>query len=161
MKFVDWYNKKSEMVRNIILLVMIALLGFLVTSIFFFMNNPGVPLGWLFGSAIEIIAYFTIAKGAAFMLDPNHLNRKRGLMAPLFMILRFALYAGGLVLAAFATYRWGSPSCSYLNVWAVFVSYLPLHVVLLFATFFRLKKEKVEKLEKEEKSVSGDGEEND
>lgn len=140
MRLVDWYNKRSEEGRNIFLLVLIAIAGFAATFIFFFLNNPGVPLGFLFGSLIEIIAYITIVKSAKFMLDPNGLSRKKALLAPLFMVMRFLLYAGGLVLGAFATYRWGSMSCSYLNFWAVFAGYMPMVVILLFTTLYRLKR---------------------
>lgn len=141
------------------MLCWIALLGFLATSVFFFLSNPGVPLGWLFGSAIEIVCYITIVKGTSFLLDPNKLNRKRGLIAPLFMLLRLALYAGGLVLAAFATFRWGSMSSSYLNFWAVFAAYMPMVVLLLFVTFYRLKKQSP--VEQKPEVDPQEGEEND
>lgn len=162
MKFVDWYNNASEMKKNLFLLGIITAIGFAATFIFFFMNNPGVPFGWLFGSAIEIVCYITIVKGTSFLLDPNKLNPKRGLLAPLFMILRLALYAGGLVLAAFATYRWGSMASSYLNFWAVFAAYMPLPALLLFTTIYRLKKQQSEvKPVPEEEKENKDAEEND
>jgi len=140
MKLVEWYNKTSDTKKNLFLLGIVTLCGFAVTSIFFFLNNPGVPLGWLFGSIIELICYLSIVKGTAFMLDLNSLDRKKGYLAPLFMFMRLALYAGGLILAAFATFRWGSMSSSYLNFFAVFAGYMPMVVLLLIVTFGRLKK---------------------
>ena len=144
MKVTDWYNNASEPKKNIFLLGIVTAIGFAATFIFFFMNNPGVPLGWLFGSAIEIVCYITIVKGTTFLLDPNKLNRKRGFLAPLFMVLRLALYAGGLVLGAFCTYKWGTMACSYLNFWAVFAGYMPLPILLVFVTIYRLKKQQTE-----------------
>ena len=161
MKVLDWYNNTTEMKKNLFLLTIIGLLGLAVTSIFFFMNNPGVPFGWALGTMIEIICYITIAKGTSFLLDPNKLNRKRSLLAPLFMILRLLLYAGGLVLAAFATYRWGSMSSSYLNFWALFAGYMPLPALLLFTTIYRLKKQPAETKPAVEEKEDKDAEEND
>ena len=151
MKLVDWYNSASEMKKNIFLLSVIALIGLAATFIFFFLNNPGVSLGWLLGSAIEIICYITIVKGTSFLLDPKGLDKKRAILAPVFMLLRLALYAGGLVLAAFCTFRWGSNASSYLNFWAVFAGYMPMVALLLFTTLLRLRKPKTEPSEIEEK----------
>lgn len=127
--------------KNVFLLLIIALIGFAATFVFFFLNNPGVPLGWLLGSLIEIAGYLSIVKGTSFLLDPNHLNRKRSLLAPLFMILRVLVYGGGLVLAALSTFRWGSISSCYLHLFSLVAAYLPVYVLLLFTTIYRLKKE--------------------
>ena len=142
MKLTEWYNKTSDTKKNLFLLGLITFAGFAATFIFFFNNNPGVPLGWLLGSIIELICYLSIVKGTAFMLDPSSLDRKKGYLAPLFMFMRLGLYAGGLILAGFATFRWGSMSSSYLNFFAVFAGYMPMVVLLLIVTFGRLKKAK-------------------
>ena len=161
MKLVDWYSKTTETKKNLFLLGMVTLSGFIALSIFFFTGNPGVPLGWLFGSAIEIICYITIVKGASFMLDPNSLSRKKSLLVPLFVALRLSLYGGGLILSAFATFRWGSMSCSYLNIWSTFAAYLPLYVILSAATIYRLKKQQAEAPKAELVKHDDNGEEND
>ena len=158
MRLSQWFSKASEAKQNTFILGVVALVGFVCLSVFFFLNNPGVPLGWLLGSVIEIVAYITIVKGASFLLDPSSLNRNKGYLAPLFMFVRLGLYTGGLVLAAFASFSWGSLESSYLNFFAVFAAYMPMVVVLIFTTVYRLKKSQASAPKKDENK---EGEEND
>ena len=148
-KFSNSYKTWKDGTKNLFLLAMIALLGFLALLFGFFIGNPGLRLGWLLGSAIEIFAYVTIDRGSSFLLSPVA-DPKKGALGAFFGIFRMALYAAGLVLGGFATYRWGSMASSYCNVWTVFSGYLPMGFVLICTTFFRCKKEEVPVSNKEE-----------
>lgn len=138
-KFAKSYKTWKDGTKNLFLLAAIALIGFLALLFGFFIGNPGLPLGWLLGSAIEIFAYFTIDRGSSFLLSSDA-DPKKGALGAFFGVFRMALYAAGLVLGGFATYRWGSMASSYCNVWTVFAGYLPMGVVLICITFFRSKK---------------------
>lgn len=145
-RFANW----SEFQKNLFILLAIALVGTLVSVIFIFLDNVGVLLGWLAGSAVNLIAYITIAKGAAFVLDQSDLSGKRGYLTAVFGMFRFLLYAGVLVLAGFASFRWGSLEHGYLNLVAVALALMPNWVVLLIMTYSRLKKPAKKEQTKEE-----------
>lgn len=137
------YSSWSDERKNFMILVIIALVGFAVFCFGFFMNNPGLPLGWLLGSVIELICYVTIVKGSSFILDGSG-DSKRGLLGAAFGTLRLVLYAAGLVVGGFCTYSWGTVSNGYCNIWTVFGAYLPVLFVVIFATLLRNKKSEPE-----------------
>ena len=140
-KFVEKYNAWPEEKRNLFLLFVVALGGAFACIPFIFLDNVGVLFGWLLGSAVNIFAYFSIYKVAEATLNPEA-TAKRGYFMALFAMFRIALYAGVLVLSAFATFRWGSLSHGYCNIVSAALALMPTWIVVLLTTFFRAKKEK-------------------
>ena len=145
-KHADWYLKRSEEGKNFFILAAIAVLGLLVFVFGFFIDQPGLPLGWLLGSVIELFGYVTIVKGASFLLGTG--NSKKGYLMALFSALRLLLYASGLLLAALCTYYWKN---NILNLWTVFGAYVPMAPVVLITQFAKIKKNAAKPAEPENK----------
>ena len=143
------YETWSEAGKNIFILACIAVFGALVCLPFCFFDNIGVLFGWLLGSAVNVFAYVSIAKGASWLLGGK--SAKMGYLSALFALLRLALYAGGLVLAAFCSFRWGSLSHGYCNLVSLALAYMPMWIVLLIATLIRNKKAQPEAKKEETK----------
>ena len=142
-KFIEKYNSWSEEKQNLFLLFVIALVGALACVPFIFLDNVGVLFGWLLGSAVNIFAYFSIYKVAEATLNPDATS-KRGYFMALFAMFRIALYAAVLVLAAFATFRWGTMTHGYCNIVSAALALMPTWIVVFLTTFFRNKKAKKE-----------------
>ena len=146
-KFVDKYSSWSEEKRNLFLLLVITIVGALVCVPFIFLDNIGVLFGWLLASAVNMFAYFSIYKVAEATLTPDATS-KRSYFVALFAMLRLALYAGVLVLSAFATFRWGTLAHGYCNIVSAALGLMPTWIVVLFTTFFHANKEKKENKDK-------------
>ena len=125
--------------KNLFILITIAIVGTIISAIFLVVDNVGVLLGWLLGSAVNLFAYISIHKGSAYLLSTST-SSKRGYLTILWGLLRFALYAGCLVLAAFASFRWGSLSHGYCNLISTALALMPTWIVLVIATFVRSNK---------------------
>ena len=146
-KFVDKYRSWSEEKRNLFLLLIIAIVGALACIPFIFLDNIGVLFGWLLASAVNMFAYFSIYKVAEATLSPDATS-KRGYFVALFAMFRLALYAGVLVLSAFATFRWGNMAHGYCNIVSAALGLMPTWIVVFITTFFRGNKEKKESADK-------------
>lgn len=140
-KFVDKFHSWSEEKRNLFLLLVITIVGALACIPFIFLDNIGVLFGWLLASAVNMFAYFSIYKAAEATLSPDATS-KRGYFVALFAMFRLALYAGVLVLSAFATFRWGSMAHGYCNIVSAALGLMPTWIVVFITTFFRHGKEK-------------------
>jgi len=135
-----FYAKLSETGKNVFILVAITVIVFVLLSPFFLLGNVGIPLGWLLGSATEIVCYLTIVFGAGLLT--SSVGKKSSVaagLAVLFNSLRLVFYAGGLVLGGLCTYKWQN---NLLNVWTVFAGYLPLLFVLAITALVKAQKEK-------------------
>lgn len=141
------YLKWSEEKRNFFLLGCVCLLGCLVLSFGFFVDNPGLVIGWILGSAISAFCYLTIVWGARFLLSGDEHQNKFGYLGAAFGIFRLAFYAGGLVLGGFATYVWGSSAHGYCNLWTVFAGYMPLFAILIITNLASLRQKAPKKEE--------------
>ncbi|MCR5490848.1 MAG: hypothetical protein K6F32_01825 [Bacilli bacterium] len=138
MKLMERIGKMDEHRLVILILSLIGLFVFLCLTPFFFFNNPGVPLGWLLGTAIEVFNYWTIILSSGAILSPYSSKKTRGVaFVILFVFLRLAFWVGGLVLGALCTYTWQN---NYLNIWSVFAGYVPMTVAVAIAFMGRGKK---------------------
>ncbi len=140
-KFVDKYESWSEEKRNLFILFCVAVFGAAVCVPFIFLDNVGVLFGWLLGSVVNIFAYYSIYKVSEATLNPDATS-KRAYFMVFFGMFRLALYAGVLVLAAFATFRWGSMSHGYCNILSAALALMPTWIVVVITTFFRSQKDK-------------------
>ncbi len=141
MRLIQWYKNQDENRRNILLLTSLALIVFLCLVPFFFFSQPGVPLGWLLGSVIEIAAYASIAFGASVMFDQDNPNKTRGFLSIAFGSVRLLVYGAGLVAGALLTFKYNEPVI-WLNFWTVFAGYMPMNIVLLVVSYRRVKRKK-------------------
>lgn len=130
-----FYVNLSEKGKNLFLLIAITVVVFLALCPFFFFSNPGVPLGWLVGSAIEVACFFLLYLGTSVLVE-HPTKMSAGGFSVLFFFLRMALFAGGLVIAGFCTFKWKN---NWLNIWSVAAAYLPLTGVMAL-NFFRANK---------------------
>ena len=130
----------DESKLNLFLLSCIALGVFILTIPFFFLGFPGIPLGWLLGSAIEIFNYATIVLGAKLIISPQVDKPIKGAIYMIFTtLLRIAFWVGGLALAGYITFRLES---QWLNFWATFAGYVPLTGVVVVSMILKNKKKK-------------------
>lgn len=152
-RLVDKYYSWSEMGRNLFVLLCIAFFGALISLIWIFLDNIGVLLGWLLGSMVNIFAYVTMAKGASYLLGGDKAS-KQGYWVILWGILRFAFYAGALILAGFCSFKWGSLSHGYCNLISTALALMPTWVTLAVTTFLGNKRGEKNKVpaKKEEKA---------
>lgn len=134
-----FYSKLSENGKNLFILIAIALLGLLVLAPFFFFQNAGLGFGWILGSGIEIFCYLSILWSSKIISDVQAKHPGTIALAALFSILRIVLYAGGLFLGGLYTYKFHS---NWLNLWTVFVAYLPMGFVLGINALIKAKKDK-------------------
>lgn len=115
--------RKSEYWMTGLCIASIGLVGFLALSCFFFLGNPGVPLGWLLGIAVAIFTYWSIVATSSALLKPGEQKAGKMALSVVFVVLRFLLLVAAVVVAALLTYICEWP---YLNVWGVIGGYLPL-----------------------------------
>lgn len=135
-RLVEKYESWSEMGKNLFILIVIAIIGALISVIFLVIDNVGVLLGWLLGSAVNLIAYISIYKGSSYLLSTSQSSSK-GYLAALWSLIRFLLYTGSLLLASFASFKWGSLSHGYCNLISTALALMPTWIVLVFATVIR------------------------
>ena len=133
------YNKLSDHQKNLVILIAVAIIGALICVAFIFMDNVGVLLGWLLGSAVNIFAYVTMHMGSASLLNPNG-NPKSGYLAMVWAILRLFLYAGCLLLSGFATFKWGTLAHGYCNIISCALALMPTWITLVVTTLHRSNK---------------------
>lgn len=97
---------------------------------------PGISLGIVLGTLIEIVCYLLLLKGSSFVMSAN----KKGLFgAVIFNILRMALYVGGLVLGAFCTFVWEG---NWINIFSLAIAYLPSTILLIIGKLNEAKEVK-------------------
>ena len=153
------YGKWSSFQQNLFILICVALVGTLACAGFIFLDNVGVLLGWLLGSSINILSYVTIYKGSSFLLDPSARSSKLSYLASIFSILRIFLYAGALLLAGFATFRWGTISHGYCNFVSTALALMPTWIVVFITTINSVRAPKKQPEVKEEPKVEDKPEE--
>ena len=131
----------------LLVLVAVGVIVFLCLIPFFFFDNPGVPLGWLLGTAIEVFNYWSIVFFSGALLSSTQGKKARGaIFSTIFVFLRFALWIGGLALGALCTFTWQNNWC---NVWSVFAAYVPMTIAVAL-TFIGRDRSKTQPAEKEE-----------
>ncbi len=134
------YNGLSDEGKILFWLILADLVVFLGMVPFFFFGLMGLPLGWLLGTAVELICYLTMLKGGSVIMDvatqKNGRNKGR-VWAPVFAFIRFILMVGALVLTAFFTFKMEG---NYLNFFACAAGYLPLMLVSIVFTLLSKRK---------------------
>ena len=122
------FSRLSSEKKTLVILLALSLGVFLCLSPLFFLSLYQYPLGWLLGSLIACVCYYSIFKGNQYLLS---LDGKKGAAAAAIGLyfLRFALMAVGLILAAVCTFKkeWFGGFDAF-NLWTVFAGYLLLFV---------------------------------
>ena len=138
MKLKERLSKLDDSHLSLVLLSAVAVVVFVLMIPLFFFGFQGIPLGWLFGSGIEILNYFTMIKGAKIILTPENAKPIRGaIFMILTTLLRVVFWAGGLFLAGYYTFRLES---NWLNFWSTFAGYVPMTVVVAISAIHKNKK---------------------
>ena len=151
-KFAEKYKTWDENHRNLFILIVVAITGALICVPFIFLENIGVLFGWLLGSVVNIFAYVSIYKGASYILN-NSSNARQGYLDIAWGILRFALYAGVLLLSGFASFKWGTLSHGYCNLISASLALMPTWITLVVALLLRNAKATKKNEEKPEEEA--------
>ena len=131
---VEKYLKLNEQQKVFFWLLVIGGIGFIgLCPLFFFYNSKGYsyPLGWLIGTAAELIGWWSIMKmGDALLPESGDPKDSRNVI--LYVVIRFAAYIAALVIAAICTFRsdWFGGFDGF-NFWTAFVALIPAQIIAL------------------------------
>lgn len=160
---VSKYKSWDDFHKNMFLLGIVTLVGALISVAFIFLDNIGVLLGWLLGSAVNFFAYVTMHVGSKRLLTPGA-DPKSGYFTLLWAVLRLALYAGALLLSGFCTFKWGTLAHGYCNLIAVALALMPTWIMLVVTGLIRAPKLNAPKAEQpdaeepKDEKAKGEGE---
>ena len=131
---VEKYLKLNEHQKTLFWLAIIGGVVFVgLCPLFFFYEAKGFsyPLGWLLGTAAEILSFYTIIKMSEALLPTEENPNPSAAKVIIFVALRFLIYIVVLVIAAICTWM---PSWfggfNMFNFWTTFVGLLPVQVYL-------------------------------
>lgn len=138
-RMVKWFAKLSGEKKDFFVLASFGLIVFIFLIPLMFVGHGDWPLGWLWGTAIELVCYYSLMKFAISFTTEDPSNPK--IMTYLFSGLRYFLYAVGLVLAAICTFKseWFG-GWTALNFYATALAYLPMPIVITITHLIRNKK---------------------
>ena len=137
-KFVRW----NEWQRNLFFLSAFALIVAVALLPFALLGQPGVPFGWLVGSAISLLAYLSIVYTSFAITNKDNDGKGMGLSV-FFSFARMGLYAIGLVLGGLMTFVFKN---AWLNFWTVFAGYMPMPILISIFHFVNMGKRKDDKV---------------
>ena len=140
---VEKYLKLNENQKTIFWLALIGAVGFIgLCPFFFFYQDKGFsfPMGWLLGTAAEILSFWTIIKMSEAALPRDPSAKPDPFKIVVFIILRFLIYIAVLTIAAISTFMptWFG-GFNMFNFWTTFAGLLPVQV-FLFITRMRAKR---------------------
>ena len=134
---VEKYLKLNEHQKTLFWLAIIGGVVFVgLCPLFFFYVAKGFsyPLGWLLGTAAEILSFYTIIKMSEALLPTEENPNPSAARVIIFVALRFLIYIVVLVIAAICTWM---PSWfggfNMFNFWTTFAGLLPVQVFLVIS----------------------------
>lgn len=134
---VEKYLKLNEHQKTLFWLAIIGGVVFVgLCPLFFFYEAKGFsyPLGWLLGTAAEILSFYTIIKMSEALLPTEENPNPSAAKVIIFVALRFLIYIVALVIAAICTWM---PSWfggfNMFNFWTTFAGLLPVQVFLVIS----------------------------
>ena len=134
---VEKYLKLNEHQKTLFWLAIIGGVVFVgLCPLFFFYEAKGFsyPLGWLLGTAAEILSFYTIIKMSEALLPTEENPNPSAAKVIIFVALRFLIYIVVLVIAAICTWM---PSWfggfNMFNFWTTFAGLLPVQVFLVIS----------------------------
>ncbi len=134
---VEKYLKLNEHQKTLFWLAIIGGVVFVgLCPLFFFYEAKGFPypLGWLLGTAAEILSFYTIIKMSEALLPTEENPNPSAAKVIIFVALRFLIYIVVLVIAAICTWM---PSWfggfDMFNFWTTFAGLLPVQVFLVIS----------------------------
>ena len=138
----------SESTRTALLILLLVGVGFLALVCFFFLGNPGVPLGFLGGGAVGLLTYLSIVYSSSTILSGDSKPGKVALSI-LMMLFRFIILVAVVAVAGVVTYMLESP---WFNVWTVIGGYFPFPISVYVGSILTKRRAKREK-----RGKGGDG----
>lgn len=134
---VEKYLKLNEHQKTLFWLAIIGGVVFVgLCPLFFFYEAKGFsyPLGWLLGTAAEILSFYTIIKMSEALLPTEENPNPSAARVIIFVALRFLIYIVVLVIAAICTWM---PSWfggfDMFNFWTTFAGLLPVQAFLVIS----------------------------
>jgi hypothetical protein len=134
------------------IMIAVAIVVFVgLSPLFFFSSSDGhslaaFPLGWLLGSAVEILAFLTMIHVSVSLLDSKNGNDAVAIKSVVYSLLRLFLWTIVLVFSAICTFKseWIG-GFYWFSFYTVAAASLPMLFIVLATQFhFLRKKEKVE-----------------
>lgn len=122
----------------------LALIVFVFLSpLFFFYSFKGYsyPMGWLLGSLIELLAYWTIMKMSQALFKKEEAGHSTATsLALLSNGFRFILYAAGLFISAICTFKseWFGGFDAF-NFYTCAAAYMPMLVIVMVTQWRQAK----------------------
>lgn len=134
---VEKYLKLNEHQKTLFWLAAIGGVVFVgLCPLFFFYEAKGFsyPLGWLLGTAAEILSFYTIIKMSEALLPTEENPNPSAAKVIIFVALRFLIYIVVLVIAAICTWvpNWFG-GFNMFNFWTTFAGLLPVQVFLVIS----------------------------
>lgn len=147
----NFYMKLNRDRKVFFWLAILALVVYLaLMPLYFFGLDKGYqyPNGWLFGSAVELVCYFTLIK-MSDVLTKDVSNRKTALVI-VSSFIRPLLYVVVLGLSGICTFKseWLG-GFDMFSFWTSFASLLPMPTVILIMHFIDAVKNKEKKVVEE------------
>ena len=133
---VEKYLKLYENQKAIFWLAIIGAVVFVgLCPLFFFYEIKGFsyPMGWLLGTAAEILSFWTIIKMGEAVIPTEPGVDPKPLKIIFFIALRFIIYIAVLTIAAICTFTDWFGGFSLFNFWTTFVGLLPVQVYLFIS----------------------------
>jgi hypothetical protein len=135
-----WYQKLNANQRALLIMSVLGVLVFLGLIPCFFNGMLAVPLGWIFGTLIEILAFLTIMLMVKNMMSNKESGPSTQLVSIFSSGLRLLLYASALVLSGLSTFypQWLG-GFTYLNFYATAAALVPMLFIVFITQFFASK----------------------
>ena len=131
---VEKYLKLNEHQKSLFWLLVIGVVAFIgMCPFFFFYEDKGYsyPMGWLLGTAAELLSFYTIIKMSEALLPTEENPNPSAARVIIFVALRFLIYIAVLVIAAICTWTDWFGGFDMFNFWMTFVGLLPIQVLLV------------------------------
>ncbi len=144
---VKWYLKLDSNHKVLFVLSFLGAVVFFAMCPLFFLrgenNYPlgAVPVGWLLGSLISIVSFYSITKMSEALTKMQGGTLTSAPLSLLGSAIRFLLYAAGLVVSAISTFRpeWFG-GFNYINFFSLAGALLPMLVIVLVVHFRDIKR---------------------
>lgn len=139
----NWYSKLTREKKDLVLLSALEVIVFLCLCPLALIGYGSWTLGWLVGGAATVLNYWLMIVSSSVILNPDNGTKMSSTFLGLATAaIRYLVMAGLLIVGAICTYKseWFG-GFSAFNVYAIFLAYVPLPILLLITHLISTKKE--------------------
>lgn len=138
----NWYSKLTREKKDLVLLSALEVIVFLCLCPLALAGYGSWTLGWLVGGAATVLNYWLMIVSSSVILNPDNGTKMSSTFLGLATAaIRYLVMAGLLIVGAICTYKseWFG-GFSAFNVYAIFLAYVPLPILLLITHLISTKK---------------------